>query len=124
MRVTMANILMRGLLAAGLVLAAAQAQAHALLQHADPAVGSTGPAPRELVLDYSEGVEVALCTVDVRDAAGVRVDAGDLHGVPGNGKRMAIGLKPLAPGTYRVTWHAVSVDTHRTQGGFDFTVAP
>jgi methionine-rich copper-binding protein CopC len=115
---------MRGLLAAAFVLTTVAAQAHALLQHAEPAVGSTGPAPRQLVLDYSEGVEVALCAVDVRDAAGARVDAGDLHAVPGNARRLAIGLKKLAPGTYRVTWHVVSVDTHRTQGGFDFTVAP
>jgi methionine-rich copper-binding protein CopC len=30
----------------------------------------------------------------------------------------------LSAGTYRVTWHAVSVDTHKTQGSFTFTVAP
>ena len=26
---------------------------------------------------------------------------------------------PLKPGIYKVTWHAVSVDTHRTQGSFN-----
>ncbi len=32
--------------------------------------------------------------------------------------------KTLSPGVYTVTWHAVSVDTHKTQGSFDFTVKP
>ena len=32
--------------------------------------------------------------------------------------------KPLAPGVYKVTWHATSVDTHHTQGDFSFTVTP
>jgi len=31
---------------------------------------------------------------------------------------------PLPPGLYKVTWHAVSVDTHRTQGDFSFSVKP
>jgi len=31
-------------------------------------------------------------------------------------------LPPLPAGTYRVKWHVVSVDTHRTQGDFKFTV--
>ena len=32
--------------------------------------------------------------------------------------------KPLAAGDYRVHWHAVAVDTHHTQGTFEFTVKP
>ncbi len=32
--------------------------------------------------------------------------------------------KPLSPGVYTVHWHAVSVDTHHTQGDFQFTVKP
>jgi copper resistance protein C len=31
-------------------------------------------------------------------------------------------VKPLAPGVYQVQWHVISVDTHRTQGNFSFTV--
>jgi len=30
--------------------------------------------------------------------------------------------RPLSPGRYSVRWHAVSVDTHRTEGAFQFTV--
>jgi hypothetical protein len=32
--------------------------------------------------------------------------------------------QPLKPGVYKVIWHAVSVDTHKTQGSFQFTVKP
>jgi copper resistance protein C len=33
-----------------------------------------------------------------------------------------VGLKPLPPGTYSVLWHALSVDTHTTEGSFSFHV--
>ena len=36
----------------------------------------------------------------------------------------AAGVPQLAPGTYRVTWRAVSVDTHVSKGEFTFDVAP
>jgi methionine-rich copper-binding protein CopC len=32
--------------------------------------------------------------------------------------------KALAAGTYTVHWQAVSVDTHHTQGTFEYTVKP
>jgi hypothetical protein len=35
---------------------------------------------------------------------------------------MQVSLKKLPPGTYKVRWHAVSVDTHATDGDFSFTV--
>jgi copper resistance protein C len=33
-------------------------------------------------------------------------------------------VKPLSAGEYKVHWQAVSVDTHHTQGSFQFTVKP
>jgi methionine-rich copper-binding protein CopC len=30
----------------------------------------------------------------------------------------------LAPGTYRVMWRVISVDTHQTEGAFTFTIGP
>jgi hypothetical protein len=35
---------------------------------------------------------------------------------------MAISLRVRGPGTYRVNWHVLSVDTHTTEGNFTFTV--
>ena len=31
---------------------------------------------------------------------------------------MRVAVKGLGPGAYTVTWHALSVDTHKTQGSF------
>jgi len=33
-------------------------------------------------------------------------------------------LRRLGPGKYRVVWHAVSMDDHRTQGAYVFAVKP
>jgi copper resistance protein C len=102
------------------VMAGATAEAHAFLDHAEPRVGSTVPtAPRELVLSYTQNLEPAFSSVEVSDANGARVDLGK----PKIGaSTMRVGLKPLAPGTYRVRWQVLSVDTHTTEGSFTFHV--
>jgi methionine-rich copper-binding protein CopC len=35
---------------------------------------------------------------------------------------MHVSLKPLRPGTYKVSWRVLSVDTHTTEGTFTFRV--
>ena len=124
--VRMATRLARAaLLCAGLVPTLPRAAAaHAFLARATPAVGSTvAAAPAELSIDFTQGVEPAFSRIEVSDAGGARVDRNDVH-AEGGDSRLAIGLKPLPPGRYLVSWQAVSVDTHRTQGSFSFTVAP
>jgi methionine-rich copper-binding protein CopC len=103
-----------------IVTAAATAEAHAFLDHAEPRVGSTVPtAPRELVLSYTQNLEPAFSSVEVKDANGARVDLGK----PSiSASVMRVGLKPLPPGTYRVRWQVLSVDTHTTEGSFTFRV--
>jgi methionine-rich copper-binding protein CopC len=115
----MRNIIMTTMLAL-LPLGAADARAHAFLDHAEPRVGSTvQTAPRELSLSFTQNLEPAFSTVEVRDANGARVDQGKAKV---SGSSMHIGLKPLSPGTYKVRWHALSVDTHTTEGSFSFRV--
>ena len=98
------------------------ASAHAFLKAASPAVGSTvNASPREVAITYTEGVEPLFSTIAVTAASGARVDAGKPH-LDGGDARLAVALKPLTPGTYRVTWHVTATDTHRTQGSFAFTV--
>jgi hypothetical protein len=44
---------------------------------------------------------------------------------PGNPAVLIVPInKALTAGAYTVHWHAVSVDTHHTQGTFQFTVKP
>jgi methionine-rich copper-binding protein CopC len=96
------------------------AQAHAFLDHADPRVGSTvQTAPRELSLSFTQELEPAFSSVEVRDANGARVDQGKARI---SADEMRVGLKPLPPGTYKVRWRALSVDTHTTEGSFSFQV--
>ncbi|WP_298257441.1 copper resistance CopC family protein [Bradyrhizobium sp.] len=96
------------------------AHAHAVLDHAEPRVGSTAPAaPREVVLTFSQNIEPAFSSVEVSDAKGARVD----QGKPViSATTMRVGLKPLPPGTYHVRWRVMSVDTHSTEGNFSFQV--
>jgi copper resistance protein C len=98
------------------------AEAHAFLDHAEPRVGSTvSTAPRELVLFYNQNLESAFSSVEVSDANGARVDLGKPKIAAST---MRVGLKPLSPGTYKVRWQVLSVDTHTTEGSFTFRVGP
>jgi len=96
------------------------AYAHAHLQRSEPRDGSTViPAPNQVALWFTESLEPALSGVEVRDAQGSRVDQGEPQI---SGATMRIGLKALPPGTYKVNWHVLSVDTHKTHGTFSFQV--
>jgi copper resistance protein C len=103
--------------------AAAGARAHAFLDHANPAVGSSVPtAPAVVTLWFTQDLEPAFSNVTVTNEAGQRVDLGNTRIPPGSPAELQIGLKPLPPGTYLVSWHVVSVDTHPTEGTFTFEV--
>lgn len=96
------------------------ARAHAFLNQATPAVGSTvAAAPDELSLSFTQSLEPSFSTVEVTGPNGARVDQGKPK-ISGNSMR--IGLKPSGPGAYHVQWHALSVDTHTTQGSFTFHI--
>jgi hypothetical protein len=106
-----------------LLLGALPAHAHAILDHASPLVGSTVPtAPRALSLWFSQDLESAFCTIEVRGSGGTRVDSGKAQLDRADRKLLRVGLKPLPPGTYQVHWRVLSVDTHTTEGNFSFRV--
>ncbi len=111
--------------ALALLLAPGLAFAHAQLETTVPPVGSTvASAPAELQMMFSEGLEPRFSKVVVTSASGVSVNAGAIHTDPADAKRLFVPVGKLAAGTYMVTWHAVSVDTHKTQGTYHFTIAP
>jgi methionine-rich copper-binding protein CopC len=101
------------------------AYSHAHLNRAEPPVGGTvRTAPAQVEITFSAAVEPRFSSIAVADGAGAAVDKHDVHLVGGDAHRLAVSLGALRPGTYKVTWQATSVDTHRTEGAFDFTVAP
>lgn len=100
------------------------ASAHAFLETAIPAVGSTiRTAPAEVAITFTEGVEPAFSTIVVRDGSGADVTSGRPH-LAGDDTRFAVPVRALPPGTYQVIWHVTAVDTHKTEGSFRFTVRP
>ncbi len=104
---------------------ASGACAHAMLETAVPAVGATvKTAPAVLVLRFSERLEQRFSSVVVTAASGAAVGEGAIRTDPADGRRLLVPVSRLAAGVYTVVWHAVSVDTHRTEGSYRFTVAP
>ena len=103
---------------AALLVGATDAQAHAMLDHANPSVGGTVASARQATLYFTQQLEPKFSGAEVRNAAGARVD----RGTSVSGSVMRVSLKTLSPGTYTVSWHVLSVDTHTTQGSFSFHV--
>jgi len=97
--------------------------AHAFLERASPPVGSEiAAAPPELSITFTEGVEPLFSTIEVHGASGAAVSTGTPHVAPGNNRRLIVELPKLPPGTYTVIWHVTSVDTHKTEGNYQFTI--
>src|SRR5436309_9881893 len=77
--------------------------AHAKLKRASPPVGGVVPAstvPAELQVWFSEPVEAALSSIEVRAADGTRMDRGDLRGDAADRTQLRLTLLPLPPSTY------------------------
>jgi hypothetical protein len=106
-------------------LAATAAFAHAQLEKATPAVGGVVTSPAEIRLKFSEGVEPRFSGVALSAEGGAAVPLGKPSVDPADNSVLIVKVgKTLPPGVYTVNWHAVSVDTHHTQGDFQFTVKP
>ena len=104
-------------------LATVTAAAHAFLDHAAPAVGSTvGESPKSIRLWFSEHLEPTFSQVHVVDASGTNVDSGDSHVDRSDASLLTVSVPALPAGTYRVRWRVVSVDTHVTEGDFTFEI--
>lgn len=100
-----------------------RALAHAFLDRADPKVGSAvNGAPSEIKLWFTQDVEPAFSSIEVRNADGTEVDKKDVHLDEKNKSLLIVSVPQLPSGTYTVFWRVVSVDTHKTQGHFEFTI--
>ena len=98
------------------------ADAHAFLVKSDPAVGATAAAPKTLRLEFSEALELAFSGIDVTNGSGGAVPARNVRLDSNDRKVFLADVPQLQPGAYHVKWHVISVDTHRTEGDFAFSV--
>jgi methionine-rich copper-binding protein CopC len=101
------------------------AAAHAFLERAEPRVGSTvHQAPTEVRLWFTEQLEPAFSTAEVRNPAGQVVSTARASVDASDRKQLRVPVSSLTPGSYKVSWRVLSVDTHVTEGDFTFRVAP
>lgn len=108
---------------AALALAATQASAHAKLLTSSPAPNATVATPKALTLSFSERLQPSFSGLAVTMPKMNNMTAPMKVGVPKNGRSLvATPTRPLSAGVYKVSWHAVTADTHRVQGSFSFTV--
>ena len=102
----------------------AAASAHAFVDRAEPRVGSeVARSPGVVKIWFTQQPEHAFSTIQVFDGNGKQVDRKDTRTDPDDARALAVSiLADLPPGTYKVVWKVLSIDTHRTQGDFKFTI--
>ena len=110
----------------GVIAGAVRVEAHAFLVRAEPRVGSQlNKAPREVRVWFSEAVQANMSSIKVFDANGKQVDKNNTHPDRANHAVLYVSLIPaLTSGSYKVVWHVTSMDTHVTDGYFQFQIVP
>lgn len=99
--------------------------AHAHLHAAVPAdKASVKTAPTELDLTFTEGLNLKFSGVTVTGPGKAAVKTGEAMLMDGDKTLMVPITAPLPAGQYTVDWHVLSVDGHKSEGSYSFTVAP
>jgi copper transport protein len=99
------------------------AGAHAELTSSEPASGAQlDSAPAQVLLEFTEPVDLAENGVEVLAASGDPIDVPDAENPGGDRSRVAVDLPPLDDGAYVVSWRIISEDSHPISGAFTFAV--
>jgi methionine-rich copper-binding protein CopC len=108
--------------AVGLV--ATAAQAHPKMKMSAPASGATvTTSPGEITMGFSEGLVGRFTGLELNDSKGKHMQTGQASLDPHDNTKFSVPvMQRLAPGIYKVSWHAVSTDTHRVTGNYTFKV--
>ena len=113
------------LIASACLLVAGQAFAHAHLKSAVPAPDSVvKPAPTELDLTFTEGLNLKFSGVKITGPQDLAVEIGKATLTDGDTTLVVPFADALAAGRYKVEWRALSADGHKSKGEFGFTVQP
>jgi methionine-rich copper-binding protein CopC len=96
---------------------------HALFNHSEPRVGETvSGCPKQVRMWFDSRLKPSSSTVRVESESGKRVDNLDGHVDSSDATILEVNVPCLSPGTYRVFWKVTSLDGHRTNGSFAFTI--
>ena len=97
----------------------------AFLDHAVPGVGLTvSGSPSELRLHFDLGVIAALSSVQVITSTGAAIPVSKPVNDPSDPQTVIVKLgRALGSGTYKVSWHMISINQRPTSGTFHFTVS-
>src|SRR5689334_2244065 len=96
-------------LVAMLAFISGQASAHAQLDKADPAKGSSVASPEKILLHFDDELEMKFSSFKLTDASGKAV-AIKTTKAPDKYSLSATPVAPLASGVYTVSWTAASSD--------------
>ena len=113
---------------AGLLIAvlwsAAPVFAHAQLVSSSPAADSQLAAPpAQLVLTFSESIDLSGISVTAVDASGLAIKLGQPKLAPDNDRRLLVPADGISVGTYTVSWtNRSATDGHELSGSFAFRV--
>lgn len=107
-------VLLVGLSAAG---------AHSSLESTSPSAGSqVADSPHEIILQFTEPVDLALGGVRLFDSERNQVSSGQDATTSSDGSLVTVPLGPLPDDAYVVTWRVTSADSHPISGAFIFRV--
>lgn len=98
------------------------ASAHAVLVGSSPAENEVVEStPAEIVLQFSEPVELLENSLVVLDASGAAIDAGPVDQSRGS-DTIVLHVEAELDGSVVVSWRAVSIDSHVISGAYTFAV--
>ncbi len=114
----------RALLLAASLVASPVVFAHAHLKHQYPAAdANVTAAPQALTLNFSEGIEPKFSGVKITGSQQQTVKTGVVKRNDNDKTQLIVPIEQaLKPDQYTVEWHVVSVDGHKTQGSYRFSV--
>ena len=97
--------------------------AHAGLKSSEPAASSVlEQAPKEIVLNFGEVVEVSFGSIRMFDSKSQLIVLPTPKYGAVDAKTVRVEIPELEPGSYLVVWRVVSADSHPVQGAFAFQI--
>lgn len=102
------------------------AHSHARLTNSMPAAdATTWASPSEIRLQFDEPIEARFSKMTVETKGGRPIAADPVSTDPADKKILVLKLMEVVkPGSYKVSWRVISLDTHKISGTFTFHVKP